>query len=251
LLPFLSLLRQPQITCALLFARAYGAAVAVLVAPGNSKEKGQQTLCQRLPGSAGLFLARLYIAGFPGGTAARAEEAGRSAAMKKKTIFWLVLTALILDIIGVVIFAPSIASAASHCTQEQINTNTCSITLQGGPLAGVVIGAILWVISGILWFVAWIGALVRSAKMGSWVWFVIVLIFSGLGTLIYAIAGPPDRPAPTAYPPTGYPPIGYPTTGYPPAGYQPGGYQSGYPAAGYPPPPPEYPPGSPPPYPQT
>jgi hypothetical protein len=177
--------------------------------------------------------------------------------MRKKTIFWLVLTAIVLAIIGVVIFAPSIGSAASQCTQEQINSNTCAITLHGAQAAGVVIGAILWVISAIFWLVAWIGALIRSAKMGSWAWFVIILIFSGLGTLIYAIAGPPDRPAPTAYPPTGYPttgypPNGYPTTGYPPGGYQPGGYQPGYPPAGYPPPPPEYPPpGSPPPYPQT
>ncbi len=161
--------------------------------------------------------------------------------MRKKTIFWLVLTAIILDVIGAVIFAPSIASAASQCTQEQINSNTCSISLQGAQAAGVIIGAILWVISAILWFIAWIGALVRSARMGSWVWFVIILIFSGLGTLVYAIAGPPDRPVPTAYPPTGYP-----TTGYPP-----GGYQSGYQPVGYPPPPPEYPPPGSPPYPQT
>jgi hypothetical protein len=33
-------------------------------------------------------------------------------------------------------------------------------------------------------------ALVRSAKMQTWGWFVIVLIFSGLGTLIYVLADP-------------------------------------------------------------
>lgn len=146
----------------------------------------------------------------------------RSAMMRKKTIFWLVLTALILLVIGAAVFAPSIATAASHCTQEQINSNTCSITLSGAQAAGVVIGGILWLIGLILWFVAWIGALVRSAKMGSWVWFVVVLIFSGLGTLLYALFGPPDRPVPTGYPPYGYPPTGYPPTGYPPAGYPPG-----------------------------
>ena len=151
--------------------------------------------------------------------------------MRKKTILWLVLAAMVLAIVGAVIFAPSIATATSHCTQEQLNSNTCSITLQGGQAAGVIIGSILWLVSGVLWLVAWIGALIRSAKMGSWAWFVIVLIFSGLGTLIYAIFGPRDRPTPTAYPPTSYPPSSYPPAGYPPMNYPP--------------------PGSPPPYPQT
>ena len=146
--------------------------------------------------------------------------------MRKKTILWVVLAAIVLAIVGAVIFAPSIATATSHCTQEQISNNTCSITLKGGQAAGVIIGSILWVVSGVLWLVAWIGALIRSAKMGSWVWFVIILLFSGLGTLIYAIFGPRDRPTPTAYPPTSYPPAGYPPMNYPP-------------------------PGSPPPYPQT
>jgi hypothetical protein len=161
--------------------------------------------------------------------------------MRKRTILWLVVSAIVLAIIGAVIFAPSIGSAASHCTQQQLNTNTCSITLQGAQAAGVTIGAILWLVSAVLWLIAWIGALVRSARMGSWGWFVIVLIFSGLGTLIYALFGPSDRPTPTAYPPTGYPPTGYPQSGYPPAGYPPVDY----------PPPVNYPPGTPPPYPQS
>jgi hypothetical protein len=55
--------------------------------------------------------------------------------------------------------------------------------------------------------IAWIGALIRSAKMQTWGWFVVVLLFSGLGTLIYAIAGPSDQqvPATAYYPPPGYP----------------------------------------------
>jgi hypothetical protein len=192
--------------------------------------------------------------------------------MKKKTILWLVLSALVLTIIGIAVFIPGFASAAGHCTQEQINANTCAVNLHGAQAAGVVIGSILWVISGLLWLVAWIGALIRSAKMGSWGWFIVVLILSGLGTLLYAIAGPADRPAMTTYPPISYPPAGYPPIQQPggyPAGYQPGGYDAnGYPASyppggydqsGYPPsyqpgsyPPPAYPPaGSPPPYPQA
>ena len=72
---------------------------------------------------------------------------------------------------------------------------------------------------------------------------------SGLGTLIYAIAGPAERPAMTNYPPTSYPPAGYPP-GYQPGSYDPGGYPPTYQPGGYPPP--TYPPsGGPPLYPQT
>ncbi len=136
--------------------------------------------------------------------------------MRKKTILWLTLTAIALAIIGFVALIPSVGAAASQCTQEQINTNTCSLRLSGGQAVGAVIGGILWLVSAILWFVAWIGALIRSAKMHTWVWFVIVLIFNGLGTFIYALFGPRDQPAGAMYPPTGYPPAGYPPPGYPP-----------------------------------
>ena len=157
--------------------------------------------------------------------------------MRKRTILWLVVTAIILTIIGVVVFVPSIVAATHQCTQAQINAGTCSVNLNGGETAGVIAGGILWLISAILWLVAWIGALIRSAKMQSWVWFVIVLIFSGLGTLLYALFGPSDRPALATYPMGGYPPPG----GYSP----PGGPQPGYPPTSYPPPdypPPSYPP---------
>ena len=158
--------------------------------------------------------------------------------MRKKTILWLVLTAIVLAIIGVAVFVPSFATAARHCTPEQINANTCPVTLSGAETVGVVIGSILWLISAVIWIVAWIGALVRSARMQTWVWFVIVLIFSGLGTLLYALFGPSDHPATTGYPPISYPQAGYPPSNYPQPGYPPADYQ-----------PPTYPQG--PPYPQT
>jgi hypothetical protein len=168
--------------------------------------------------------------------------------MRKKTILWLVLTAIVLALIGVAVFVPSIATAARHCTQDQINNNTCSVKLSGAETVGVVIGSILWLISGVLWLVAWIGALIRSAKMQSWVWFVVVLLLGGLGTLLYAIFGPSDHPAMTGYPPISYPQAGYPPANYPQQGYPPPTYpQQGYPSADYQPP--TYPQG--PPYPQA
>jgi len=143
--------------------------------------------------------------------------------MRKNTILWLILGSILLAILGAALYAPTIAAATSHCTQEQISSGTCKVnTTHLG--AGGVFGLLLWIAASLLGLIAWIMALVRSATMHSWVWFVLVLLFSGLGTLVYALFGPKDRPKAPAYqPPTS--PTGYPQN--------------------YPPPP------TPPPYPQT
>lgn len=65
-------------------------------------------------------------------------------------------------------------------------------------------GLIIVALAGLAGFIAWVMALVRTISMKTWGWFAVVLIFNGLGTLIYAIAGPTNQPAMvagTAYPP--------------------------------------------------
>ena len=160
--------------------------------------------------------------------------------MRKRTILWLVLSGIILAIIGTALFVPAVVSAAGHCTQAQLNNGTCNITPTSVQSAAIAVGVILWIIAAILDLIAWIMALIRSARMRSWGWFIVVLLIHGLGTLIYAIAGPPDQPRMPAYYPPNQPP-GYPP-GYPP-NQQPG-YPPNYPP-GYPPPnyPQNYPPG--------
>lgn len=126
--------------------------------------------------------------------------------MSKRIILWLEVIAIIVSIIGLAVFLPTVLSVAQTCTPEQLSAQTCTPTVSTGQGAGFVIGVLLFVVAGIVHLVAWIGALIRSAKMQTWGWFVIVLIFSGLGTLIYAIAGPSNQPAMAAYPAQGYPP---------------------------------------------
>lgn len=150
--------------------------------------------------------------------------------MRKHTILWLFLTAIILAIIGAVLFAIGAVSAAGHCTQAQLNNGTCRITPNGAQSAAIAIGIVLWILAALLELVAWIMALIRSAMMRSWGWFIVVLLIHGLGTLIYAIAGPPDRPRMPTYQQPPYPP-GYPPN-YPPT--YPPGYPPNYPP-GYPP----------------
>jgi hypothetical protein len=166
--------------------------------------------------------------------------------MSKKTILWLTLIGIVLAIIGALLVVPPAASAAQQCTQEQINTGNCRPTVSSGAALMIGGGVLLFFLAAILHLVAWIGALVRSASMRTWGWFVAVLLLSELGLLIYALFGPRDRPrAPAGYQPgvgqAGYPPAigqaGYPPAGQPPSGYPP----PNYPSYDYPPPGTNYP----------
>jgi len=120
---------------------------------------------------------------------------------------WLEVIAIIVTIIGLAVFLPTVFSVAQSCTPEQISAQTCTPTVSTGQGAGFIIGVLLFVVAAIVHLIAWIGALIRSARMQTWGWFVVVLLFSSLGTLIYAIAGPSSQPMMAgAYPPQGYPP---------------------------------------------
>jgi hypothetical protein len=68
---------------------------------------------------------------------------------------------------------------------------------QGSPPAGILLGYLVLLISGVAMFVMWIGALVRLGSQQAWGWFVGVLILHlvGLGIVgmvAYAISGPED-----------------------------------------------------------
>ncbi len=73
----------------------------------------------------------------------------------------------------------------------------------------VIAGAAVAVIGSILALIAWIGALIRTAQLGRWGWFVGLLVLSGITMLVYIFAGPttPARQPAYAgqYPPEQYP----------------------------------------------
>lgn len=114
--------------------------------------------------------------------------------MKKKTVLILWIIGFVIAAIGAGMFIPAIVAAANHCTPNQFGRQDCSLPTSD-PLTLIgLIGVGVLIIGGLVSAVAWIGALVRSARMQTWGWFVVVLLFSGLGTLIYALAGPPEQP---------------------------------------------------------
>lgn len=69
-----------------------------------------------------------------------------------------------------------------------------------------VIGAVLDVAAVVLGFVAWVGALVRTAQLRRWGWFICLLIFSGITMLLYIFFGPTTSTFPSL--PVTTPPYG-------------------------------------------
>jgi hypothetical protein len=165
--------------------------------------------------------------------------------MHKRTILWLTLLSILLAIVGVVLIVPNVSAAASHCTQQQVSNGACHLNVSPAAGTAIGIGAVLEGAAALLHLIAWIAALVRSARMRTWAWLLIVLLLGTLGLLIYALVGPPDparpaeAPAPPStapgYPPPAYPPPNAPAGGYPPYNYPPPGSDYPPPGSGYPP----------------
>ena len=133
--------------------------------------------------------------------------------MKRKTILILWIVSFVVALVGFGMFVPGIVKAANNCTTTPAGTQNCTLP-PGDPVAVLAgFGIFVLIAASIVGAVAWIGALVSSAKAQAWGWFVVVLIFSSLGTLIYALAGPPEQqPAPIG----GYPPYSQYPPPYPP-----------------------------------
>jgi hypothetical protein len=156
--------------------------------------------------------------------------------------------------LGIIIVATILIFAGLAGSQTTTDASGYTHVTSVGNPALLGISIFLFVIAGLIDLVAWVGALVKTAQLGRWGWFICLLLFSGITMLIYIFAGP-QTPAYTqvqaGYPPQqGYPPQpGYPPQqgysqqgGYPQQGYpQQGGYpqpgyppQQGYPQSGYP-----------------
>lgn len=115
--------------------------------------------------------------------------------MRKKTVLILWIIGFVIALIGAGMFVPAIVAAANHCTPNAFGGQNCSLPTSD-PLTVIgLLGVVVIIIGGLVSTIAWIGALIRSAKMQTWGWFVVVLLFHALGTLIYALAGPPEQPA--------------------------------------------------------
>ena len=70
----------------------------------------------------------------------------------------------------------------------------CIQLTSAGDLARGLIVILLLIVGGIFSLIAWIGALIKTAKLGQWLWFILLIVFSGITMLVYIFAGP-TKPA--------------------------------------------------------
>jgi hypothetical protein len=124
------------------------------------------------------------------GARVRLQPQQRSTHLSKRTILFLSIAAILLFIVGGVSFGVSAGSIAS-CAGTGATTISQDCAAQGGTPA--LIGFALLGLGGICSLIAFIGGLIKTAQIGAWVWFVLILLFTPLATLIYGIAGPETR----------------------------------------------------------
>jgi hypothetical protein len=62
----------------------------------------------------------------------------------------------------------------------------------GFPHASIYFAILVAVAGGILGFIGYVGALIKLALLNQWLWFVLLLLFSGIVMLVYIFAGPTE-----------------------------------------------------------
>ena len=105
--------------------------------------------------------------------------------MEQSTSRNLFLAGIILSIIATVLFVEGSNAAAAATTSPDG-------TVGSAPSLGImlIIAFALYAIGCILATIAWIGALINTARLGQWLWFILLLVLSwtGIIMLVYIFA---------------------------------------------------------------
>jgi hypothetical protein len=110
--------------------------------------------------------------------------------MERKTSRNLYLAGLILAIIATVLLVVSTVVLAAGSTVNADGTLNTTAGTGIGILA--IVASVVYIVAAVLLLVAWIGALIKSARLSQWMWFVLLLLFSGITMLVYIFAGPTE-----------------------------------------------------------
>jgi hypothetical protein len=113
--------------------------------------------------------------------------------LSKRTILFLSIAAILVGIVGLVVFIVGIGTAA-NCAGAGATTISQDCATQAG--APTLIAFALFGLYGLLSLITLIGGLIKTAQIGAWGWFVAILLLTPLASLIYGIAGPETRAAP-------------------------------------------------------
>lgn len=121
--------------------------------------------------------------------------------MRKSVSRTLYLLALVFSIAAVVLIVLGL-QGSTITTLQNGSSNVGALTNVGNPglfFAGIAVS----IVGGVLLLIAWIGALVRTAQLGRWGWFVCLIVLSGITMLLYIFIGPTtpaNQPSYTEYP---------------------------------------------------
>jgi hypothetical protein len=110
--------------------------------------------------------------------------------MERKTSRNLYLIGLVLFIIATVLLIVGGGAAAAATTTNP--DGTVSTTAGAGIGILLIVSFLVYAVGGILAIIAWIGALIKTARLGQWLWFILLIVFSGITMLVYIFAGPTE-----------------------------------------------------------
>lgn len=120
--------------------------------------------------------------------------------MERKTSRNLYLGGIVLAIIATILIVVASVIAAANATTGPDGQSQVPDSITTVLAILTIAAAAIYVIGAILAIVAWIGALIKTARLGEWVWFILLLILGGTGImmLVYIFAGPTQPKAVTA-----------------------------------------------------
>jgi hypothetical protein len=117
--------------------------------------------------------------------------------MRKSVSRALYLLALLLEIVGVAVFIYGASGGSMSTLSALVASGHLFVAADMSNSLLTALGALLVSVGSLLTLIAWIGALIRTAVLGRWGWFIFLLLFNGITLLIYIFAGPTTsaRPA--------------------------------------------------------
>lgn len=115
----------------------------------------------------------------------------RRQSLSKRVILILSIAAIVFYIVGfgAYLYAAGATATCANGASDSATITNCATGVAGAALIGLV-GIVL---GGICTLIAWIGGLIKTAQISRWGWFVLVLLLSPLGSLIYGFAGPETK----------------------------------------------------------
>ncbi|WIG58967.1 MAG: hypothetical protein OJF49_001714 [Ktedonobacterales bacterium] len=103
--------------------------------------------------------------------------------MALSTTRWLFWLSIAITVLGSCLLSGALPRSSSG-----------GVTYQSGDTGGIVVAGIFIVIACVLVLIAWVGALVRTAQLGRWGWFVSLILLGSFALLAYVIASPDTPP---------------------------------------------------------